>query len=277
MPVTPDQIISERDAILDRLIADFESRHGCLALFIRGSIPQGTSDAWSDIDATAVITPAEYDRFIADRFTAPSRWGELLYNSGATMGPFLCISHFRPFVKLDLFYWRPEDLHPSPHYALPLRVAFDKDGTISKLIEASRHLRFTADPTQVNASINQAISCAHEVLRRVERGELAYAQHILGELRVFAADADAYLSRRPPASLSHFESRCADQAVLQAVQRSFPCSHTPGALLESVRQLVQTYRVQVSQIDQLFDLRRDPQRDRECFDLVENWPTRAAE
>lgn len=269
-----NELIAERDSIRRLVIADFESQDGCIAFFVRGSMAKGTADAWSDIDATAVIAPEFYEEFLAKRLSAPARWGELLYNSG-TSQPFLCISHFRPFVKLDLFYLRPEDLKPSCWCALPMEVSFDREGIVKDLIAKSSQLEVKFDPAQLNEAINQALSYAHEILRRVERGELVYARQILGSLRQSVVEIDACLHDRLPVGLSHFEHECQNVHVRDAVQSSYPTSHDRAAILASTKGLVELFRSQVVQLNERFSLRRDVAADMHLLDIVTTWPETA--
>lgn len=268
--VDPTSIIQERERIVGRMCEYFRSRPGVLGMFLRGSLAEGTADAWSDIDFAVVVGPEAFDRFCTERHTAPQAWGKLLLNSGS-MGRHMCVSHFEPFIKVDAFYYRPADLVPSARYAHGIGILHDEMGVVRSLVKRSRGLTFEAEPAAVNHGINQAIAGAHEVVRRVERGELAYAQAILADVRHHVAVLDDCLHNRPPMGLSHFETRCRDPQVLAAVTESHPKGHKAEAILAGVQSLVAVLQVQIEILAGRLPLGRCSERDQASVAIVQQW------
>jgi predicted nucleotidyltransferase len=256
-------IAAARQRILTRIADYFSNRSGVLGLFLCGSIAEETADAASDIDFRVVVTPESYDEFCSMRDEAPESWGELLFNSG-TMSNSMRVSHFRPFVKVDVFYYRPADLRPSPWYALPVTVLLDRDHTIAQVVKQSVGMTFTATAQQVNEAINQALACGHEILRRVHRGELGYAHHILDELRLLLITHDEFLHGRPPLGFAHFEELCADPLLLNAIRETYR-HYDSDAVLESMQSLAHELNRQLTQLNNAFDLGRSPSRDAASF------------
>lgn len=263
-------ITQARDSILSRMVESFRHRPGMLAMFLRGSLAEGTADAWSDIDFSVVVDDEHFDTFCTERHAAPEKWGELLFNSGS-MGPNMCVSHFAPCVKVDVFYYRPADLAPSAWFTRAIRVFHDERGIVSKIIERSRGLDFHPDPSAINHSINQAIGSAHEVIRRIERGELGYAREILTDVRRRVAFLDDFLNNRPPAGLAHFETRCADPATRHAIAASHPRSHEPAAILAALKSLMPILARQIAALGAALTPARDVERDHKSLSLVVEW------
>lgn len=268
--IEPSLIIQERGRILERMCDYFVHKADTMALFVRGSIAEGTADPWSDIDFAVVVRDASFERFCTERHSAPQQWGDLLFNSGA-MGPNMCVSHFAPFIKVDVFYYCAADLSPSPWHARGLRILHDPHGVVRELCERSRRMSFRAEPETVNRNINQALASAHEVLRRVERGELAYAQSILDSLRRNLALADDFLHDRPTMGLSHFEARCTDPRLLAALGAAYPRGHEPAAILQAVQALVPMLREQIAAMAAKFSLDRCGEHDEATLTIVSEW------
>ena len=265
MDIDPADIVAERDRVLDRMVRYFLDRSGTKALFLSGSLAAGTADAWSDIDFRAVVTPEVYEGFLAGRESAPSAWGDLLFNQ-VRPGTSHSVSHFRPFLKVDTFYYRPDQLIPSPWYTLPTKVLFDPEGLVKRVIEESRGMAFVPAADTVERSIGFGLAAAHEVLRRARRGELCYAKQILDELRLAVVDADDYLNGRPWYGLSHFESR-ADPRLVAVVQTS----HGPlerEAILRNLGSLAERYREQILGLHRRFPLSRDLEADLAAVGVV---------
>jgi nucleotidyltransferase-like protein len=263
----PSGIGAERDRTLARMVQYFLDQKGTKALFLSGSVAAGQTDEYSDIDFRVVVDPPFYEEFLARRMTAPAPWGDLLFNQ-CRPGTNHSVSHFRPFFKVDTFYYRPHELLPSPWYTLPTRVLFDPGQIIQRIIQESRGLRFVPTIEQVEHSINFGLAAAHEVLRRVSRGELAYAHSILDELRRALVDADDYLHERPWYGFSHLETR-AEASFVATIHGSY-CSLDKEAICESLARLAEVYREQVVALHRRFGLERDLGNDVDSLDIIWN-------
>lgn len=268
MSTIASTITQEREEILKRLTDYFCERPGVVGLFVSGSVAEGTADAWSDLDVRVVVDGVHFEELCAQRHAAAENWGKLLFNTGA-MGPNMCVSHFVPLVKVDVFYYRPADLNPSPWIARGIRVLLDDHGVVRDLIQRSAGMTFRPDPAEVNRTINNAFANMHEVVRRVERGELAYAQSILAAVRWNIAVAEAYLHDRPPTGLAHFETDCDDVEVLRAVAADPP--HEAQSILVALKGLLPVLRKQMVALEKQFALCRNAERDEASLAVVERW------
>ena len=265
MEIDPQTITAERDRTLHRMVEYFLEREGTRALFVSGSIAAGTADAYSDIDFRVVVEPERHEQFLAERATAPANWGDLLFNQSSP-GSIHSVSHFRPFVKVDTFYYRPDHLQPSPWYTLPLRILYDPEQLVRRVIEASQELRFATSGGEVEASIDFGLAALHETFRRVNRGELVYAAKNLDELRLAIISAEETLREQPRCGFSHFETR-AEPELVKTIHSSF-CALEREAVRRTLLQLAGVYRAQVVCLHQRFPLARDLRNDVDSIDIV---------
>ncbi|HEY7284446.1 MAG TPA: hypothetical protein VH497_03310, partial [Vicinamibacterales bacterium] len=120
---------------------------------------------------------------MADRLDAPSHWGDLLFNEWLD-GTEHCNSHFRPFVEIDVFYWSADTFRPSPWLKWPAAILLDPTGIITQVLQESADLRFpTASAADISRVMSKALAGLHAIVRRIRRGELAFAQSLLEERR----------------------------------------------------------------------------------------------
>lgn len=177
------EIEKARDEVLDRAISYFAELPDVVGVWLGGSLPAGSSDAYSDIDLKVIAPPDEQARLVAARLEMGAHWGDLLFNEWLDEA-FHCIYHFRPFVKMDVFYVSTEIWQPSPWLRFPAKVFLDRTGAVRGVLERSATLSFPAPASrEVSRVLSKALAGLHEVVRRTRRGEALYAQALLGELR----------------------------------------------------------------------------------------------
>lgn len=250
-----------RDRLYRNTIDYFLGKNGLEALYIQGSVAAGSTDEFSDIDLRVVVNPKVYQRYISERFDAPKQWGEWIYNEW-TDRFWICVSHFKPFNKIDVLYFQPEELQPSPWFLLPTKVIYDPQGLGQQVIQAARQSEFALFTLEeVERSISKGLAYAEEVYRRVMRNELFYAQSLLDSFRWVLIQFDDYLRHDLPSSgfgsPSHFELLKNSYAVLE--QR---------AILEALDKLLQCYRERVIELHRLLSLKRSLEVDLDWIDTI---------
>lgn len=259
-----------RQSLCDRVIDYFIDRQGIEAIYLQGSIAEGSADEWSDLDFRVVVKPKFYQQYLSERFTAPQQWGEWLYNEWAGRS-WVCVSHFEPFCKVDILYFQPEQLEPSPWFALPTQIIYDPKGLVQQVIQDSQNIEPIAIKTEeISRLISKGLAYAEEIYRRVMRGELFYAQSQLDSLRWVSIQLDDYLHQTSLSSgfgsLSHFEKR-GSQSVTEAIQFSY-CNSEKQSILKALSKLLKSYRTQVMQLYQTFSLNRDRKIDLHWIDRI---------
>ena len=196
-----DNVIAERKSILDKAVAFFIKQPEVLAVFLSGSIPAKTEDAYSDIDLRVVVQPRAFDEFLfQNKLEYPKNFGTLLFNEFSDATPQICVSHFAPFNKLDIVYYRPQDLKPSYYYQQPLEVFHDPKKLVKECIKASKNLPIEPSTNKISQTINKIYANAHEAYRRIKREEIVYAQALIMDINKLIIMLDDWLNERFSAS-----------------------------------------------------------------------------
>lgn len=192
------QIQRAREEMLERVVEFFSTQQGVVGLLLVGSIPNGSADAYSDIDLRVFTTPETHADFVNKRLETPLQWGELLFNEWRD-GTEVCVSHFRPFIKIDVFYWNADEVNPSPWFNLPSTILLDRDNALKSFLASCAGMQFDKPANnEISRIISKALACAHESLRRARRGELYYAQSMLERVREYLVQMEDWINQFEP-------------------------------------------------------------------------------
>ncbi len=266
--ITNNELVLAREALLARTVAFFADQPDVVGILLAGSIPAGSADAYSDIDLRIIAMPDVQARLVNGRLEWPAHWGDLLFNEWLE-GTQHCVSHFRPFVKVDVFYWTPEIFRPSPWFKLPSKVFLDRNGLVREVLERSQALTFSPPAgAEVGRILSKALAATHETVRRARRGELFYAQSLLEELRGFTTRLDAWLHGFVPSVPQDLKlAGRLSPALGKALERSYVglnADDIDKAVVDLSEILVQ----QIPELHRMFDLRRPLETDLYAADLV---------
>jgi predicted nucleotidyltransferase len=182
-----EKVSRDRQAVLEQAVHFFKAMPSVVGVFLVGSLANHTEDAYSDIDLRVIGGANQFNDLISNRVAYPKNFGVLLFNEITPVSPRVCVSHFEPFIKLDVLYLRPQDLEPSPIYRSAIRVFHDPQNLIQRLLDASRQLQPMLHGEAYNHMFNKIFAYAHEIYRRMMRHETIYAQSLLMTLKGFAA------------------------------------------------------------------------------------------
>jgi predicted nucleotidyltransferase len=241
------KLTQARDRLLRDFVDLFSSDPAVVGIFAAGSVAAGNADAWSDIDLRVLVPHEKHAFFVNQRRDIPKKVGGFLFNEWLH-GAVHCISHFRDFVKVDVFYLDASAFGPSPWYGLPILILYDPTGIIKDVVEKSKGVSFQLDPQEIDRSVSKGVSAIHEAYRRLRRGELVFVQSLLDELRQHMALADDWIHRRLPQAVpfSRLEARASD-SLLRAFQQSFAVLDE-RPLATALRTLAIHYRGQIEQL-----------------------------
>lgn len=260
-------LIVARDQLLETAAGFFSADPAVVGVFLGGSLAAESADAYSDIDLRVVVTADRHGYYVDQRRQVPKQWPGFLFNEWVP-GAQHCVSHFRPFGKIDIFYYNAAALVPSPWYNLPIRILHDPKGIVADLVERSQGLPFTVSDDDLDCSISKGLAAAHETYRRARRGELFYALSLLDELRQHIMHADDWIHDRTPetAVVAKFGMR-GSSAILDALKASYcPCG--AAAIMSALRLLAETYRAQLTELHGKFGLARPLASDLEVIDIL---------
>jgi hypothetical protein len=121
---------ARRDALIDQLAALAGRDDRIAALWLQGSLADGTADPYSDIDAYLAVQDGAYEAVYGGRARLPERLGAVLaYAEEPRMRSIHCL--MEGAVKLDLFF---ERLSETPDVERPaVRMLVDKAGVGPRL------------------------------------------------------------------------------------------------------------------------------------------------
>ena len=270
MEFSTEELNLARDRLYQNTIDYFLAKDSIEALYIQGSVAAGSADELSDIDFRVVIHSKAYQSYISERFDAPKLWGEWIYNEWAGRS-WVCVSHFKPFNKIDVLYFKPEEIQPSPWFLLPTEVIYDPQGLVQQVIQASQKSDFsllTVD--EVERLIGKGLAYAEEVYRRVRRDELFYAQSQLDSFRWVLIQFDDYLHHSLPSSgfgsPSHFERR-GSKNIVEVLKNSYAVLEQ-RSLLQALDILLHQYQQQVIDLHKSLSLKRSPEVDLDWINTI---------
>lgn len=198
MEISHRELQQTRDELLENAVDFFSKQNGVVGILLAGSIPNGSDDAYSDIDLRVFTTAESHANFVERRLEMPHMWGELLFNEW-TDGTEVCVSHFRPFLKIDVLYWNIDEVKPSAWFNLASSILFDPDGALKEFLTRCGSIGFDGPTSEeISRVISKALACAHESLRRTRRGELYYAQSLLERVRTYLVQMEDWINRFEP-------------------------------------------------------------------------------
>lgn len=162
MNFSSEELNAARKLLYDKVVNYFGERKGVNAIYIQGSLAESSADEWSDLDFRVVIEPRFYQKYLSERFTAPQQWGEWLYNEWAGRS-WVCVSHFKPFNKVDMLYFQSQEIKPSPWFSLPTQIIYDPTGLVRQTIQNSQNLEpFVSNTEEISRLISKGLAYADE-------------------------------------------------------------------------------------------------------------------
>lgn len=263
----PARLTAARERLLKTAVDYFTRDPAVAGIFLGGSLAAGTADAYSDIDLRVVVNPDEHQRFVRNRLNIPKAWGDFPFNEWLE-GAQHCVSHFRPFGKIDVFYISLAGFQPSPWYGLPTEVLYDPRGLVNDIITKSKKLAFTIPEEEIDRSVSKGLASVHEAYRRLRRGELFFAQSLLDSLRHYMIQSDDWIHQRPPQAVtfSGLEKR-ASRTLIEAFSDSY-VGLNAGSIEQALQKLASVYREQIIALHERFSLKRSLKNDLYAIDIL---------
>ncbi|MFD2611433.1 nucleotidyltransferase domain-containing protein [Paenibacillus gansuensis] len=164
----------EREGLLQKVMEDLLQDPNVLGVFLGGSLAKDNPDLYSDIDLRVVVAPEQLDRYIRAKKQRPSAWGNVLFYEDISPGAPFTIAHFDCFLKVDVFYYKPDDIQPSL-WLQHMKIMKDWDGVLERVYEASGRLQYAPSLEEVEVWRGKVLAYIGEVYRRVRRKEWFYA------------------------------------------------------------------------------------------------------
>jgi hypothetical protein len=266
--ITHEELVLAREALLERTVSFFAAQPDVTGIFLSGSLATEWADAYSDIDLRIIATPEAQARLVNGRLDWPASWGDLLFNEWVD-GTHHCVSHFRPFVKIDVFYWTPEMFKPSAWFKTPARIFLDRDGLVQSTLAQSQSLAFPPPSSaEISRVVSKALAGMHEVVRRARRGDVFYAHSLLEELRSNMTTLDSWiLGFEPTAPYDLKQNEPLGSELFIALRRSY-VGLDGDDIEQAAVDLGTVLAGQIADLHNKFDLKRTLATDLLAADLV---------
>jgi len=188
--------VAIRSAVLANAEASLGAIDGVEAIYLSGSLAEGTDDHYSDIDLRVVAADMAYESVVALREPLPRTWGPFVFHE--TVNPNLTVSYYESLTKADVFYYRSSAVLPSPWFNRGTRILLDRTGRLANVVEASKLLRFTSPSAAILNHIEKCLAGLIEGAKRTLRNEPIYASRLCGEALHHLLVADDLLCGRAP-------------------------------------------------------------------------------
>lgn len=264
--MNPKELIETREEILKKMIDYFMNAEGILGIFLSGSLAQGNWDEFSDIDFRVIVEDKYIDYYINNRLTIPNNWGDLIYNEYSLSWKNMCVSHFKPFIKVDVFYYKSDDISPSLWHNKGIKIIYDKTGKIAEIVEESKKLTVEYNKQEINMSIDKTFALIHEVYRRAKRNEVIYANDLLNGLRMKVIEFDDIINNRLQEGSSHYENRGNNNIIL-TLHNSYSTNNQKN-ILETLYSLSNLLEKQIKNLVTKFEIERDIDKDNYSFKII---------
>ncbi|WNB93853.1 aminoglycoside 6-adenylyltransferase [Bacillus sp. NEB1478] len=204
------------------------------AYFYGGSLANKNTDHYSDLDLRIVVKEDVYENFRLNKKERAKRWGDVLYYEGYPNATH-SVAHFREFIKVDTFYYKPNDLQPSV-YLKKAMIVIDHYGIVTDIVEKSQAIHYTLSIEEFEIWRGKYFAHMHEVYRRVMREELYYALSSLDKMRCSIAMGWDMEKDRTPNFLgdwSKYEGKRSHLATWQlALLESWDCNRDPQEIFK---------------------------------------------
>jgi predicted nucleotidyltransferase len=192
-----------RASVLANAQASLAALDGVEAIYLSGSLAEGTDDLFSDIDLRVVVADAAYESVVVLREQLPTTWGPFLFHEA--VGPNLTVSFYESLVKADVFYYVSSAIVPSAWFNIGTRILLDRTGNLANVVKASEGLKFVAPSASILGHLAKSLAGLIEGAKRMRRDEPIYASRLCCEAVHHLLVADDLLSGRAPIGSSKRE------------------------------------------------------------------------
>ncbi|OZM57993.1 hypothetical protein CIB95_04215 [Lottiidibacillus patelloidae] len=171
-----------RQSLINAIEKDLLNDENIIAIYYGGSIGNGDTDLYSDIDLRIVVIKENFEEYRLNKKNRAKRWGNVLYYEDYHWASH-SVAHFEGFIKVDSFYYTMNDLQPSI-WLQNIKIVHDPKGIMKSILDKSKRLSYQPTIEEFESWQSKFFAHAHEVYRGVMRGELFYALNYLDALRL---------------------------------------------------------------------------------------------
>ncbi|WP_440897736.1 aminoglycoside 6-adenylyltransferase [Amphibacillus sp. Q70] len=171
-----------RENLLSAIEQDLLNDENILSVFYGGSIGNKNTDLYSDIDLRIVVKDEVFEEYRLNKKERAKNWGDVLFFEDFPWAPY-SIAHYDTFIKVDIFYYKVNDIQPSV-WLQNIKIVRDTNYLMKNILEKSAKLSYSPDVQEVEIWRTKFLAYVHEAYRRIMRKEIYYALHCLDNLRL---------------------------------------------------------------------------------------------
>lgn len=192
--------------LADDLIEYFLHNNKVCGIFLSGSVANNTYDLYSDVDLRLVVITENITQFTNDIKIEFKTNSNLLFFEPCPYFNNAIIAHFNNFIKADIFFYTKEMLIPSV-WLKDIKILKDDNGYLELIKNKSKDLDFDVSSSQIENQILKFFATSHECFRRIQRGELLYANQLLMQMKSIIVCFYDYFDNRVDLSFYKVENR----------------------------------------------------------------------
>ncbi|WP_064093955.1 nucleotidyltransferase domain-containing protein [Rossellomorea aquimaris] len=237
-------LVKEREKLRKAIKEDLIQDEYVLAFFYGGSLAKGNYDDYSDLDLRIVVKEEVFEAYRKNKKERAKCWGDVLYYEDFPWAVHT-VAHFKCFIKVDVFYYKPQDLKASLHLK-EVEIEYDPFHIVKNIHKQSNELHYMVTLDEFEIWRSKFFAHMHEVYRRVKRGEIYYALHSLDHMRWSIAagwNMERDILPNPPGDWSKYEGKRSTFADWQiSLLKEWGSSRSPEDILIVMKGIVPEFK-----------------------------------
>ncbi|HEY4552795.1 MAG TPA: hypothetical protein VIG80_06345 [Bacillaceae bacterium] len=171
-----------REDLMNAIENDLLDDVNILGVFYGGSIGNNNTDLYSDIDLRIIVKDEVFEEYRLNKKQRAKNWGTVLFFEDFPWAAH-SIAHYDTFIKVDTFYYKARDIHPSV-WLQNIKIVRDTENFLKDVLEKSAKLLYLPTVQEVEIWRTKFFAYVHEAYRRVKRKEIYYALQCIDHLRL---------------------------------------------------------------------------------------------
>jgi predicted nucleotidyltransferase len=265
------KLLGHLQIITTAMEKDLTNDDDVLAVFYGGSLGKGDYNLYSDIDLRIVVKPDMFDQFILRKNNRPHKWGKVLFIEDVSpMAPY-SIVHFDCFVKADIFYYKPQDLHPSV-WLQNIKIVYDPNQIVSLISSKSLSVSYEVTIEEFERWRSKFFAYLHDAYRRVMKKEYYYAIRDVDMMRWSIASGWNMEANRIPNNPGDWSRYEGERSVFEEWQRSllesWDCNRDPNRIMNVIKCMIPEFKRIHKHLCNKLNINEDPEWVKRIVDMV---------
>ncbi|WP_261129682.1 aminoglycoside 6-adenylyltransferase [Bacillus sp. Marseille-Q3570] len=260
-----------RKALLRSIEKDLQNDDNVIAFFYGGSIGNENMDYYSDIDLRVVVKPQVIKEYIRNKKKRPNKWGNVLFYEDINPFSNYTVVHYDCFVKVDSFYFKPDDIKPSV-WLKNIKIVKDSNHMMASILGESTTLNYKPTFNEFELWRTKFLPYLHEAYRRAMRKEYYYALNCIDGLRLSMCTAWHMKAEIQPNAFGDWAKYEGVRSKLTDWQRSllesWECGRSTEEIISVMRSIVHEFREVHRSLCNKLEVEEDPDWVKKAVDMV---------